>query len=134
MKVRNLHFWIAWFRAGVDLPKKIFKSCSQLNKSCQKWQNSDFQSLFSLSKVIRIFLKYFFIEKYDFRGTFFVIDIFWKLQFLNHFVTKIMPIFQSPSANRTLICQKKFSWKSAIFHSIKLPFDAEVTEKILNGI
>ena len=27
-----------------------------------------------------------------------------------------------------------FLWKSAIFHSIKLPFDAEVAEKILNGI
>ena len=24
--------------------KKKFKSCSQLSKSCQKWQNSDFQS------------------------------------------------------------------------------------------
>ena len=34
----------------------------------------------------------------------------------------------------TLICQKKFLWKSAIFHSIKLPFDAEVAEKILNAI
>ena len=27
-----------------------------------------------------------------------------------------------------------FLWKSVIFHSIKLPFDAEVAEKILNGI
>ena len=43
-------------------------------------------------------------------------------------------IFQSPPAKRTLICQKNFLWKSAIFHSIKLPFDAEVAEKILNGI
>ena len=42
--------------------------------------------------------------------------------------------FQSPPAKRTLICQKKILWKSAIFHSIKLPFDAEVAEKILNGI
>ena len=29
---------------------------------------------------------FFFIEEYDFRGTPFVIDIFWKLQFLNHFI------------------------------------------------
>ena len=27
-----------------------------------------------------------------------------------------------------------FLWKSAIFHSIKPPFDAEVAEKFLNGI
>ena len=33
-----------------------------------------------------------------------------------------------------LIYQKIFLWKSAIFYSIKLPFDAEVAEKILNVI
>ena len=45
-----------------------------------------------------------------------------------------MPIFQSPPAKRTLICQNFFMWKSAIFHSIKPPFDAEVAKKFLNGI
>ena len=30
--------------------------------------------------------------------------------------------------------KKKSLWKSAIFHSIKLPFDAEVDEKFLNVI
>ena len=33
-----------------------------------------------------------------------------------------------------LIYQKKFLWKSAIYPSIKLPFDAEIAEKFLNGI
>ena len=47
---------------------------------------SDFQSQFSMSKIIQIFLIFFFIEEYQFRGMFFVIDIFWKLQFLKHFV------------------------------------------------
>ena len=42
---------------------------------------SDLQSQFSMSKIIRIFLIFFFIEEYDFRGTLFVIDIFWKLHF-----------------------------------------------------
>ena len=46
---------------------------------------SDFQSQFSMSKIIRNFLIFFFIEEYQFRGTFFVIDIFWKLPFLRHF-------------------------------------------------
>ena len=46
---------------------------------------SDFQGQFSLSKIIRIFL-FFFIEEYQFRGMFFVIDILWKLQSLKHFV------------------------------------------------
>ncbi len=44
-------------------------------------------------------------------------------------------IFQSPPAKRMLFCQFLiFLWKSAIFHSIKPPFDAEVAEKFLNGI
>ena len=60
-------------------PKKVFKSCGQLTKSCQTLQNSDFQSQFPMSKIIRIFLKIFFIAEFDFRGTHFVIDIFWKL-------------------------------------------------------
>ena len=33
-----------------------------MSKSCQKWQNSDFQSKFSMSKNIRIFPIFFFIE------------------------------------------------------------------------
>ena len=41
-------------------------------------------------------------------------------------------IFQSAPAKRTLICQKKFLLKSAIFHSIKLPFDVEVAENFSN--
>ena len=36
---------------------KVFKSCSQLSKNCQKWQNFDFQSQFSMSKIIPIYLK-----------------------------------------------------------------------------
>ena len=76
---------------------------------------SDFQSEFSMSKIIRIFLNFFFIEEYQFRGIFVVIDIFWKIHFLNHFVTKIMPIFQSPPAKRTLICQKFFFMKKCYF-------------------
>ena len=31
---------------------KVFKSCRQLSKSCQEWQNSDFQSQFFMSKII----------------------------------------------------------------------------------
>ena len=46
----------------------------------------DFQSQFPMSKIIRIFLNFFFIEEYQFRGMFFVIGIFWKLPFLKHFV------------------------------------------------
>ena len=51
-----------------------------------------------MSKIIRIFLNFFFIEEYQFRGTFFVIDIFWKLQFLKHlkhFLLKLCLFFVS---------------------------------------
>ena len=40
-------------------------------------------------------------------------------------------IFRSLDLERTLIWQKSFLWKSAIFYSI-LPFDAEVDEFFLN--
>ena len=43
---------------------------------CQKVPKLDLQSQFSLSKVIRIFLIFFFIEEYQFRSMFFVFDIF----------------------------------------------------------
>ena len=51
----------------------------------------DFQSQFSMSifmsKIVRIFLIFFFfIEEYQFRGMFFVINIIWKLEFLKPFV------------------------------------------------
>ena len=45
-----------------------------------------------------------------------------------------MPIFRSLDLERMLIYQESFLWKSAILHSIKPPFDAEVAEKFLNGI
>ena len=45
--------------------------------ACRRVQKMDFQSQFSTSKIIWIFLNFFFIEEYKFRSTFFVIDIFW---------------------------------------------------------
>ena len=59
---------------------------------CQKVPILDFQSEFSMSKIIRNFLKKI-IEKYQFRRTFFVKSIFCWLQFLNHFITKMTPNF-----------------------------------------
>ena len=47
---------------------------------------SDIQSQFSTSKIIRTFLNFFFIEEYQYRDMFFIVEIFWKLQLLKHFV------------------------------------------------
>ena len=41
-------------------------------------------------------------------------------------------IFRSLDLERRLIWQKIVLWKSAIFHSINLPFDEQFAEKILN--
>ena len=43
-------------------------------------------------------------------------------------------VFRSLDLEWMLIWQKNVLWKSAIYHSIKLPFDAEVAEKLLNVI
>ena len=45
-----------------------------------------------------------------------------------------MPIFRSLDLERMLIYQEFFFWKSAILHSIKLPFDVQATEKILHEV
>ena len=45
-----------------------------------------------------------------------------------------MPFFQSLDLDRMLIYQEIFLWKSAILHSIKLPFDVQAAEKILHVI
>ena len=61
-----------------------FKLAEQ--KALEKTPITDSQSQFSMLKIIRNFLNFFFIEEYQFRGIFALIDIFWKLQFLNHFI------------------------------------------------
>ena len=73
--------------------------------SCQKVPKFDFQSQFSMSKIIRIFLNFFFIEEYQFRSTFFVIDIFLIKSILNHFITKMMPYFWQLAINPKLKIQ-----------------------------
>ena len=39
-----------------------------------------------MSKIIWIFLIFFYIEEYDFGGTIFYTDIPLKLHFLNHYI------------------------------------------------
>ena len=45
-----------------------------------------------------------------------------------------MPIFRSLDLEQMLLYQEFFFWKSAILHSIKLPFDVQSAEKILHVI
>ena len=54
----------------------------------QKLLNSDFQNQFSILQVKNYpdLSHFFFIEQYQFRRTFLIIDIFWQLQFLKHFI------------------------------------------------
>ena len=52
----------------------------------RKMPRSDFQSQFSLSKFIKNLSIFFFIEEFKFRAMFFIVYIFWKLQFLKQFV------------------------------------------------
>ena len=104
--VKKKHFFI----------KKIFLA-DQPTFGRWRLKNPDFwlsKSIFYVKNYPNL-SNFFFIEEYQFRGIFVVIDIFWKLQFLNHFVTKIMPIFQSPPATRTLICQKFFFMEKCYF-------------------
>ena len=55
---------------------------NQLTKSADFWLS---KSIYYV-KIIQNFLKKIFTEEYHFRDTFFDIDIFWKIQFLKHFI------------------------------------------------
>ena len=60
-----------------------FQRCSHgLSKSAYIWLS---KSIFYVKNHLNL-SDFFFIEEYPFRRRFFVIVIFWKLQFLNHFV------------------------------------------------
>ena len=55
---------------------------------CQKVPKFDFHSQFSMSKIIGIFLNFFFQLKNTILGAHFFIDIFWYHQSLNYFINK----------------------------------------------
>ena len=68
---------------GHNFSKKISKrkiifdlTFTDVHMGRQKVPKSDFQSQFSMSKIIRIFLNFFFTEEYQFRATLFVKYIF----------------------------------------------------------
>ena len=67
--------------------------------SCQKVPKFDFQSQFSMSKIIWIFLNLFFIEEYQFRSTFF-------FKTLHCSITKMMPYFWQLAINPKLKIQQ----------------------------
>ena len=53
---------------------------------CERCQNSEFQSHFSVSKIGRIFPKKNFCEEYLIRRPTYINEIFWKLWFLKYFI------------------------------------------------
>ena len=58
---------------------------NQLTKSADFW----LQSQFSMSKIIRNFLKFVYIEEYHFRGTFLLLTFFEKINFKAHYLLKL---------------------------------------------
>ena len=91
--------WPHWWsfadvsQQGLDCSKKISKrkiffdlAFKDVHMGCQKVPKSDFQSQFSMSKFIQIFLIFFSMKNISLEEGFFVIVIFWKLQLLKHFV------------------------------------------------
>ena len=113
---------------------------------------SEFQSQFSMSKIIRIFLIFFF-EDYKFRGTyqkFYLMKKCYSYTF-NHLVDSYRNTISELAmgfryVNLTLklarglifggeeisIPETRPIRKSYIYQSIRLPFDAEGDEKFLN--
>ena len=72
-RIQNLKdYWVK-----INIPNEIFLILGIcVMGRYQKVQIFDFQSQFSISKFIGIFLNFFFMQKYQFMSTFFIIDIF----------------------------------------------------------
>ena len=60
---------------------KNFRSCVQLSKRCQKLQNFDFQSQFSMSKIIRIFPFFFSLNNINLGAHFLLLTFFDNFNF-----------------------------------------------------
>ena len=99
-----------------------------IRSSDRKMPISDFQCQFSMSKIIRTFLNLFSMKNINLGTCFFVVDIFWKLHFSKDFVYWNHASFWIAWFRADVPLTKIF------FHSIKLPFDADVAEKISNVI
>ena len=76
----------------------------------------------------------FSLKNINLGAHFLLLTFFENFNFLSTLFTKIMPIFRSLDLEGMLIYQEIFLWKSAILHSIKLPFDVQAAEKILHVI
>ena len=94
--------------------KHDFSWQSALKTEVFKNDNKKKIDILQWKKKLREIRIIFDIEKWLWKSE---IGIFWSLDF-----------------ERKLIWQIFFLWKNAIFHTIKLPFDAEIDEKFLNVI
>ena len=65
--IRNKHFFTKW------LPRQIYQNYEQ---PFQRFQNSEFQSHFSVSKIGRIFPKTIFYEEYMIKRPTYINEIF----------------------------------------------------------
>ena len=92
----QLQFLTMFTQLSARPKKKFFTMSTEFDKNISDWSYdctdqkmpiSDFQSQFSMSKIVRIFLFFFSLKNINLaRSIFFVIDIFWKLELLKHFV------------------------------------------------
>ena len=67
--------WVVEFSSGGT---KLDFFCLRINilKGNQKVSKFDFQNQFAVSKIIRIFLNFFFIEEYQFRSNSMLLTFF----------------------------------------------------------
>ena len=61
--------------------------------ACRKVRKMDFQSQFSMSKIIRIFLNFFFIDNTNLEAHFLLLAFFDKINFLTTLLLKLGQIF-----------------------------------------
>ena len=82
------------FCLKINIPKGNYRILRNgVMGRCQKVTRFDIHSQFSMSKIIGIFLIFFSLKNINLGAHFLLLIFFDKINFLNHFITKMMPYF-----------------------------------------
>ena len=103
------------------------RSTYVLNQAIKKCQCLTFKVNFYVKNYPNLSL-FLLLKNINLGACFFVIVIF------ENFLKELYLLKSCLFFDNMLISQNVFLWKSAIYHSIKLRFNAEVAEKFLNGM
>ena len=114
--------------------KKNWQSNVHLAGGDKKSWFLTFKVNFLYQKLSESFSIFFSLKNINFGASLLLLTFFENSNFETTLLLKSCQFFNRHLPNIHWSAKKTILWKSAIFHSIKPPFDAEIAEKFFNGI